>query len=114
MLLARSYFADMNTIEAAKSLEKLGHPNRLEIIKLLVQAGQDGLPVGALQDHLGIPASTLSHHVSQLVAGGLIEQTREGRVLTCTANFPRVDALVRVLTENCCTGVELITKDTAA
>ncbi len=104
----------MDITEAAKSLEKLGHPNRLEIVKVLVQAGPEGLPVGALQQHLGIPASTLSHHVSQLVSGGLIEQTRNGRTLTCTPNFGRIDALVRVLTENCCSGVVLKSEDEAA
>ena len=104
----------MNTREAAKSLEKLGHPNRLEIIQLLVRAGPEGLPVGALQEHLGIPASTLSHHVSQLVIGGLIEQTRNGRVLSCTPNFERIDALVKMLTENCCSGVALKGKNEAA
>ncbi|MEM1200755.1 MAG: metalloregulator ArsR/SmtB family transcription factor [Pseudomonadota bacterium] len=104
----------MNTQEAAKSLEKLGHPNRLEIVQLLVQAGPEGLPVGALQEHLGIPASTLSHHVSQLVSGGLIEQTRNGRVLSCTPNFERIHALVELLTENCCSGVAIKPKGEAA
>ncbi|MEM7426295.1 MAG: metalloregulator ArsR/SmtB family transcription factor [Pseudomonadota bacterium] len=104
----------MDIKEAAKSLEKLGHPNRLEIVRVLVQAGPDGLPVGALQDHLGIPASTLSHHVAQLVSGGLIEQTRHGRTLSCTPNFARIDALVRMLTENCCSGVALKSDDEAA
>ena len=104
----------MNITDAAKSLEKLGHPNRLEIIQLLVRAGRDGLPVGALQERLGIPASTLSHHVAQLVSGGMIEQTRNGRTLICTANFTRIDDLIRMLTENCCTGVELKTKEHAA
>ena len=104
----------MNIDEAAKSLEKLGHPNRLEIVKVLVQAGPDGLPVGALQQHLGIPASTLSHHVAQLVSGDLIEQTRHGRTLTCTPNFTRIDALVGMLTENCCSGVAVKPEDAAA
>ncbi len=104
----------MDIAEAARSLEKLGHPNRLEIVKVLVQAGPDGLPVGALQEHLGIPASTLSHHVAQLVSGGLIEQTRQGRTLTCTPNFERIDGLVNMLTENCCSGVAATSEDEAA
>ena len=104
----------MDITEAAKSLEKLGHPNRLEIVKVLVQAGPEGLPVGALQEHLGIPASTLSHHVAQLVSGDLIEQTRNGRVLTCTPNFTRIEALVGMLTENCCSGITVKSTDEAA
>ena len=104
----------MDLKKAAKILKALSHPNRLEIVQLLVQAGPEGLPVGALQEHLGIPASTLSHHVSQLVIGGLIEQTRNGRVLSCTPNFERIDALVKLLTENCCSGVDAKSTDEAA
>ena len=54
----------MNLNQAARCLEKLGNPIRLEVFRLLVKAGGEGLPVGEIQDHLGIPASTLSHHLS--------------------------------------------------
>ncbi|WP_350333004.1 ArsR/SmtB family transcription factor [Coralliovum pocilloporae] len=89
---------------AARSLEKLGHPVRLKIIKLLVQAGPEGLPVGALQKVLDIPASTLSHHISHLMQGDLLTQQREGRTLFCRPNYDRINALVTTLTENCCKG----------
>jgi DNA-binding transcriptional ArsR family regulator len=95
----------MDSVELAGSLEKLGHPTRLDIFRLLVRAGDDGLPVGALQEHLGVPGSTLSHHLSHLVAGGLVRQAREGRVLRCTADFERMNGIVRALTEECCAGV---------
>ena len=95
----------MNIADAALSLEKLGHPTRLEIVRLLVRAGREGLPVGDVQRHLGIPASTLSHHLSQLVSGGLVSQCRVGRKLVCGVEFERMDALVAMLTENCCAGV---------
>ena len=48
-----------------------------------------GLPVGEIQEHLGIPASTLSHHLSHLVNAGLVHQAREGRVLRCTPDSLR-------------------------
>ena len=80
----------MQTAHAARCLEKLGNPTRLEIFRLLVRAGSEGLAVGEIQDHLGIPASTLSHHLAHLVHVGLVHQAREGRVLRCTPDtaFP--------------------------
>ena len=95
----------MNLNHAARSLEKLGHPVRLEVFRLLVRAGGKGLPVGEIQEHLGIPASTLSHHLSHLVNAGLVHQAREGRVLRCTPDFKAVNDLIAFLTEECCSGV---------
>lgn len=95
----------MKIDELALCLEKLGHPNRLAIFRLLVRAGHGGLAVGDIQRHLGIPASTLTHHIGQLVAAGLLRQTREGRVLRCTAAYERMDRIVAALTDQCCAGV---------
>jgi DNA-binding transcriptional ArsR family regulator len=95
----------MNVDDLSTCLEKLGNPTRLRIYRLLVRAGPDGLPVGRIQQHLGIPASTLSHHIFHLVTAGLIRQDREGRVLRCRANFERMDEVVRSLTEECCADV---------
>ena len=96
----------MDLNHAARCLEKLGNPTRLEIFRLLVRAGADGLAVGELQAHLDIPASTLSHHVAQLVNVGLVTQEREGRVLRCQPNYGLMDSLVSYLTEECCRGVD--------
>ncbi len=95
----------MDLDHAARCLEKLGHPTRLRIIRLLVRAGPDGLSVGAVQEHLGIPASTLSHHILHLVSARLIAQKRRGRILRCTANYPLLDSVVALLTEECCAGL---------
>lgn len=95
----------MDLNHAARCLEKLGNPTRLEVFRLLVRAGEEGLAVGDVQAHLGIPASTLSHHVAQLVHVGLIAQEREGRVLRCKPDFDLMGALVDYLTEECCRGV---------
>jgi len=95
----------MDLHQAARCLEKLGSPTRLELFRLLVRAGPDGLAVGELQEHLGVPASTLSHHVAQLVNVGLVRQEREGRVLRCTPDFGLMTELVDYLTEECCRGV---------
>ncbi|MEN8195088.1 MAG: metalloregulator ArsR/SmtB family transcription factor [Pseudomonadota bacterium] len=100
----------MNIGELALCLEKLGHPNRLEIFRLLVRAGRGGLAVGDIQRHLGIPASTLTHHIAQLVSAGLVQQTREGRVLRCTAGYERIEDIVAALTAECCSGVPVETE----
>ena len=95
----------MDLNHAARCLEKLGNPTRLEMFRLLVKAGDEGLAVGEVQDHLGVPASTLSHHVAHLVNVGLVQQEREGRVLRCTPNFALMDQLIGFLTKECCTGL---------
>ncbi len=96
----------MNVNEAARCLEKLGNPTRLEIVRLLVRAGPGGLAVGEVRKHLGIPASTLSHHILHLVSERLVRQEREGRVLRCTPNYELLQTLVDLLTKECCTGVD--------
>jgi DNA-binding transcriptional ArsR family regulator len=95
----------MEHAHAARCLEKLGNPTRLEIFRLLVRAGPAGASVGEIQDRLGIPGSTLSHHISHLVNAGLVGQEREGRVLRCTPNLDLMDRLIGFLTEECCAGI---------
>lgn len=95
----------MDLNHAAHCLEKLGNPTRLEVYRLLVRAGDAGLAVGEVQARLGVPASTLSHHLSQLLNAGLIRQERQGRVLRCTPNFALMRELLGYLTEACCQGV---------
>lgn len=95
----------MDTNHAARCLEKLGHPTRLTIFRLLVRAGGDGLTVGEIQEHLDIPASTLSHHLAHLINIGLVHQERDGRVLHCRPDFALMNTLVSFLQEECCIGV---------
>ena len=92
----------MNVKTAAGALESLGNETRLTIYRALVRAGPAGLPVGRLRDRIGIPGSTLSHHIAQLVASDLVSQDREGRVLRCRANYPKMQALVDYLVKECC------------
>ena len=89
---------------AANRLEALGNPTRLKLFRLLVQAGRKGLPVGHLQRELGIPASTLSHHVARLVRAGVVLQQRQGSTLHCHADYDAMNNLVDFLNENCCQG----------
>lgn len=97
----------MGTEEAATALAKLGHPVRLQIVQILVQAGEEGLSVGEIQALVDIPASTLSHHISHLVSGDLILKHRDSRTLNCVLNYEKLTGLIELLTYKCCVGVDL-------
>lgn len=90
------------TQSIAKRLEALGNPTRLAIYRALVRAGDGGLAVGGLQEHIGVPASTLSHHLRTLVAVALVTQERHGTTLICRANYPVMNGLVAFLSAECC------------
>lgn len=87
---------------AAKQLEALGNPTRLAIFRKLVKTGTPGSPVGEIRESLGIPASTLSHHISKLVNAGLLSQERDSRSLVCRVDHTSMDALMEFLVINCC------------
>jgi DNA-binding transcriptional ArsR family regulator len=87
---------------AARQLESLGNPIRLQLYRALVRAGADGLPVGTLQAKLEIPASTLSHHIRSLKDAGLITQERQATTLICRAHYPAMNDLVGYLVNECC------------
>ena len=92
----------MKLEQAAKQLEALGNPTRLEVYRTLVRAGDAGLPVGRLQERIGIAASTLSHHLHRLILTGLVSQERQATTLICRANYPAMDRLLGYLTDECC------------
>ena len=95
----------MDVESASRKLARLGNPTRLKVVRLLVRAGPGGLSVGQVREHLGIPHSTLSHHLSLLMKEGFVSQTREGRVLRCRMDMPVLRELLGFLTEDCCAGV---------
>ena len=80
-------------------------------IRMLIQAGEEGLSVKEIQEHLGIPKSTLSHHISHLISAGLITQTREGRVLRCRVAYSVIKDVLEFLLKDCCAGVINIQSD---
>lgn len=94
----------MQTAAALQALRALAHDTRLTAFRQLVQAGPDGLAVGELRERLDLPPATLTAHLNQLRAAGLVDDTREGRVIRLRANYARIDALLGYLTENCCAG----------
>ena len=87
---------------AAAAFAALGSEPRLAVLNGLVRAGFEGVPVGQLQEALGLAASTLSHHLRALVQAGLMEQERQGRMLICRARFDRIEALAGFLLKECC------------
>jgi ArsR family transcriptional regulator, arsenate/arsenite/antimonite-responsive transcriptional repressor len=89
---------------AVSALAALAQENRLEVFRLLVQAGAAGLPAGQIADKLDIAAPTLSFHLAQLRHAGLVHQRREGRSLIYATNYDGMNTLMSFLTENCCAG----------
>jgi DNA-binding transcriptional ArsR family regulator len=92
--------------KASDALAALGNRTRLRAFKLLVRAGREGTNVGTLQKHLGIPATTLAHHLATLTQAGLVEQERRGREVICTANYRAVNDVLAYVKAECCAGLQ--------
>ena len=95
---------EMRSDSVIAALSALAQEHRLQLFRLLVRVGQQGLPAGRIAQELAVPKSSLSFHLAQLHEAGLIAQKREGRSLIYAANYAAMDDLVGFLTENCCGG----------
>jgi DNA-binding transcriptional ArsR family regulator len=89
---------------AIGALAALAHDSRLAIFRLLVQEGAAGIPAGRIAEHLGISSPTLSFHLGELAAAGLVQSRREGRSIIYAADYGAMNDLIAYLTENCCRG----------
>jgi len=94
----------METMQAVSALSALAQPSRLAAFRLLVEAGPQGMPAGAIGEKLDLPPATLSFHLAGLTRAGLAQSRQEGRFVIYTANFDNMNALVGFLTDNCCGG----------
>lgn len=94
----------MERTNAVAALAALAQESRLDVFRLLVQAGGEGLPVGRIGERLGLPSATLSFHLNRLKQAGLVSFRREGRSLIYAADFGAMNGLMGYLTENCCGG----------
>jgi DNA-binding transcriptional ArsR family regulator len=94
----------MEKLDAITALSALAQESRLDIYRLLVQSGRDGLPAGHIGERLALPSATLSFHLNQLRQAGLITFRREGRSLIYAAEYTTMNNLMGYLTKNCCNG----------
>jgi ArsR family transcriptional regulator, arsenate/arsenite/antimonite-responsive transcriptional repressor len=101
-LLELSKDAAMEQKQAIAALGALAQETRLDLFRLLVTRGPEGLPAGVIADRLGVQPSSLSFHLAQLVHAGLITQRRLSRQIIYSAEFGTMNELLAYLTENCC------------
>jgi ArsR family transcriptional regulator len=92
----------MDKKSAIGALGALAQETRLDLFRLLVTIGPQGLPAGVIADRLGVLPASLSFHLAQLVHAGLITQRRLGRQLIYSAEYGAMNGLLAYLTENCC------------
>lgn len=94
----------MEKQDVLAALAALAQETRLDLFRLLVRSGPEGLPAGAIADSLGVPSATLSFHLKELKNAGVVGCRREGRSLIYSPDFAAMNALLAFLTENCCAG----------
>ncbi|MEM7410302.1 MAG: metalloregulator ArsR/SmtB family transcription factor [Myxococcota bacterium] len=95
----------METTQAVTALAALAQETRLDVFRLLVEAGPDGLAAGEISEHLEIPSATLSFHLKELRAAGLVACERVGRSRIYRPEFAEMQRLLDFLTRDCCGGV---------
>jgi len=86
----------------ADQLAALGHPVRLAILRFVVQAGERGSAAGEIQNHVELPASTLSHHLKRLVEAELLVSSQEGTFHYYAADYKALRGLTDYLWQDCC------------
>ncbi|MCF7220966.1 ArsR/SmtB family transcription factor [Marilutibacter chinensis] len=94
----------MEIEDATLALSALGQSTRLSVFRLLVEAGPEGVPAGGIAGALSLPGATLSFHLKELSAAGLVEGEQRGRSIRYRARFETMNALIEFLTRNCCGG----------
>ena len=95
---------NMEMTQAIDALSALAQETRLQVHRLLVEAGPEGLPAGRIGEELDLPPATLSFHLAHLARAGLVQSRQDGRFVIYSADFDSMNALVGYLTENCCGG----------
>ncbi len=94
----------MKKQDAVATLSALAQDNRLDIFRLLVEAGAEGMPAGHIANSLKLPPSALTFHLDRLREAGLITVRRDGRSMIYSARFEAMNSLVSYLTDHCCQG----------
>jgi len=91
-------------MDALAAFDALSQETRLDVLRLLIQAGPDGLPAGDIAERLLVKQNTMSVNLKILTQAGLATFARDGRVIRYAANYPAVQGLIRFLMEDCCGG----------
>jgi DNA-binding transcriptional ArsR family regulator len=94
----------METSDAVTALAALAQDNRLDVYRLLVQAGPDGIAAGDVAQRLGLAPNTLTFHFDRLRIAGLVTVRRDGRSMIYAARYETMNDVIAFLTENCCEG----------
>ena len=92
----------MEQSDAVTALAALAQGNRLDVYRLLVEAGPEGLPAGSVASALELAPNTLTFHFDRLRQAGLVTVRREGRSMIYAARYDTMNGLIAYLTENCC------------
>ncbi|SMX31449.1 ArsR/SmtB family transcription factor [Actibacterium lipolyticum] len=101
--MKHSELDDATLARAASTFAALGSEQRLLVLRCLVRAGPNGLPIGELGNRSGVTGSTLTHHMKILTQAGLVTQARQGRSIICiAAAYDEMEALSRFLLSECC------------
>ena len=106
-LTRRQWFDNRRSMEkadAVTALAALAQGNRLDVFRLLVQAGPEGMPAGQIAEALDLAPNTLTFHFDRLRVADLVTVRREGRSMIYAARFETMRGLIGFLTENCCQG----------
>ena len=94
----------MRKQHALAALDALAQETRLDVFRLLVRAGPEGLPAGTIAERLDVKPNTLSTHLGLLSRAGLVQGLRSGRVIRYTADYDGMRVLLTYLLEDCCQG----------
>ena len=89
---------------ALDALAALGQETRLDVFRLLVKAGKEGMPAGAISETLDVRPNTLSTHLGVLSRSGLVHAERDGRSILYRADLAAMGDLVTYLLQDCCGG----------
>ena len=95
----------MEKVDAVAALAALAQDNRLDVFRLLVQAGPEGMPAGKVAEALDLAPNTLTFHFDRLRQAGLVTVRRDGRSMIYAARFETMNGLLAFLTDNCCQGL---------